>query len=306
VNAETRQRVLDLAREMNYRPNLIARGLITGRSMLIGLVVPDISHSFFDEIFTAVQKAAQPRHYFVVLSHTNDDPKAELSAIHSLIERQVDGVILASAFTEKRASQLECLSQTPHVLIDRKFDTWSSSYVVVDDEKVGYLGTSHLARLGYQLIGHVAGPNVSTARLRLQGFRRAIREQNLPLPQGYIWRTGFHQSDGYGIADQILRQRPRPEAIFAANDPLAIGLIERFLELGIRVPEDIAVVGTGDVRYTSLLAVPLTTVRPPKADIGSKAVEILLDLVEDPQRLRQITLEPELVVRQSCGAGLRG
>lgn len=304
ISAKTRERVLREARRLNYRPNRLARSLATRKSMVIGLVIPDIAFSFFSQIARGVQNFAVKHQYDLLLFSTNEDPELELHGIQSLLERRVDGMLIASCLRAKELTALKELQEIPHVFIDRKVGG-RGSYVVCDDYEIGVLATEHLIKLGYRKIAHLGGPSVSTAEDRVKGYRKTLEAYGLPFREDLVWRTGFFEEDGYQAAREVLAERGSFDALFCVNDPVAIGLLRRCLEEGVRIPEELALVGAADLRVSSVLRVPLTTVYQPKEELGEKAADILFNLMKDPDQIHQVVLKPKLVVRESCGAKLK-
>lgn len=303
ISAKTRQRVLREARRLNYRPNQLARALVTRKSMAIGLVVPDIAFSFFSQIARGAQKVAAEHKYDLLLFSTDEDPELELDGIQSLLQRRVDGMLIASCLKSKEVDALQELREIPHIFIDRKVGN-RNSYIVCDDCEIGVLATEHLIKLGYRKIAHLGGPNVSTAEERFKGYRKTLEAYGLPFREDLVWRTGFFEENGYEAARQVLAQRKHFEALFCVNDPVAIGVLRRCQEEGVRIPADLALVGVADLRVSSVLRVPLTTVYQPKEELGEKAANMLFSLMRDPNQIHRVVLKPKLVVRESCGAKL--
>jgi LacI family transcriptional regulator len=303
ISAQTRARILAAAQKMNYRPNQFARALTTSRSYLIGIVVPDLMHSYFAEICRGVEIEARPAGYQNLICSTDEEARKEMDEIEALLSR-TDGLIVASALSKSESKfYRRLLSEGANiVLIDRLLDGLSCSAVTTDDVKVGRLATEHLINLGHRKIGHLRGPNVSTALRRLQGYQDAVAKAGLkPL----VHECGFTESDGYSAMQKWIAARDLPTAIFAANDPAAIGAMKAVSQAGLSVPEDMAFVGAGSIHYGDMLRVPLTTVSWSTLAMGQSAAELLVAQMNGKlkgRRPRKITLDPHLVVRSSCGA----
>jgi LacI family transcriptional regulator len=302
ISVETRARILETARKMNYRPNQFARALTTNRSYLIGIVVPDLMHSYFAEICRAVEIEARPVGYQNLICSTDEDAQKEMDEIEALLSR-TDGLIVASTLSKNEAKfYRRLLSEGANiVLIDRLLDGLSCSAVTTDDVQVGLLATKHLIKLGHRKIGHLKGPNVSTALRRHQGYEQAMSSAKL---KPIVRECGFTEADGHAAMQRWIVEGNLPTAIFAANDPAAIGAMEAMSEAGLSVPDDVAFVGAGSIHYGDMLRVPLTTVSWSTLAMGQSAAGLLLDLVDGKmkgRRPRKITLEPELVIRHSCG-----
>jgi LacI family transcriptional regulator, galactose operon repressor len=302
ISRQTRARILATARKMNYRPNQFARALTTKQSHLIGIVVPDLMHSYFAEICRGVEAQARPAGYQNLICSTDEEARKEMDEIEALLSR-TDGLIVASALSATEAKfYRRLLSEGANiVLIDRLLEGLRCSAVTTDDVEVGRLATEHLVRLGHRKIGHLRGPNVSTALKRLEGYREAMTKAKLKM---VVQDCGFTESDGYAAMQQWIASSNLPTAIFAANDPAAIGAMSAASEAGLSVPEEIAFVGAGSIHYGDMLRVPLTTVSWSKAEMGQAAARLLLELIDGkkkPRRHQTITVPPELLIRQSSG-----
>jgi LacI family transcriptional regulator, galactose operon repressor len=300
ISSETRARILATAQKMNYRPNQFARALMTKQSYLIGIVVPDLMHSYFAEICRGVEAHARPVGYQNLICSTDEEPRKEMDEIEALLSR-TDGLIVASALSASDAKFYKRLISegAKIVLIDRLLDGLRCSAVTTDDVQVGILATEHLIELGHRKIGHLRGPDVSTALKRLQGYREAMSKARLKV---LVHDCGFTESDGYTAMQKWIAAGDLPSAIFAANDPAAIGAMAAAKEAGLKVPGDLAFVGAGSIHYGDMLRVPLTTVSWSKAEMGQAAASLLLELIEAKKKVRRhrtITIPPELLIRQS-------
>ncbi|HET6974034.1 MAG TPA: LacI family DNA-binding transcriptional regulator [Pyrinomonadaceae bacterium] len=299
ISSETRARILATAQKMNYRPNQFARALMTKQSYLIGIVVPDLMHSYFAEICRGVEAHARPVGYQNLICSTDEEPRKEMDEIEALLSR-TDGLIVASALSASEVKFYKRLISdgAKIVLIDRVLEGLRCSAVTTDDVQVGRLATEHLIKLGHRKIGHLRGPDVSTALKRLQGYREAMSKARL---KALVHDCGFTETDGYAAMQKLIASGELPPAIFAANDPAAIGGMAAANEAGLKVPDDIAFVGAGSIHYGDMLRVPLTTVSWSKAEMGQTAARLLLELIDGKKKNRTITIPPELVIRQSSG-----
>jgi LacI family transcriptional regulator len=306
IGKETRQRVLKRMKELNYRPNLAARALITGKTYTIGLIVPDLLHPFFAQVAKALSGVFRKQGYSLILSSSEEDPELEKEELDVLLSRRVDAILIASSqWTVESFRQIE-EQRIPYVLIDRRFVGLAANFVGVDDEAAGVLATGHLIEQGCRRIAHIRGPEVSTAIGRAEGYRRALAEHAMSAPPAYLIPMGASGDErgevaGYEAARTLLAMDPRPDGIFCYNDPAAMGVIQAILDAGLRIPEDIAVVGCGNVIYSHLLRVPLTTVDQNSQSIGEQAAGLALSLIEAkaPARPESICITPTLIVRAS-------
>jgi LacI family transcriptional regulator len=308
INAETRERVLEMAQKMNYRPNQHARALATNRSYLIGLIVPDLMHSYFAELAKAIEAVMRPAGYEILICNTDENAEKELAEIEALRYR-TDGLIIASAVPQEKSSAYRRILRdgAKIVLIDRSFENLRCPKVTTDDVMVGMMATEHLIGLGHRRIGHLRGPAVTTASNRFEGYRQALAKHKIRYDQKIVRSCGYFEIDGYKTMRAWIAEGSVPPAVFAANDPAAIGAMKALDEAGLKVPRDVAIVGAGEIHYSDMLRTPLTTVTWDKTAMGRQAAELLLGLLrtEAPDsrgiRTRQVTIAPELVVRKSSG-----
>jgi LacI family transcriptional regulator len=303
ISHATRERILATARKMNYRPNQFARALTTNQSYLIGIVVPDLMHSYFAEICRGVETHARPVGYQNLICSTEEEPQKEQDEIEALLSR-TDGLIIASAMTANQAKFYRQLlgDGVKIVLIDRVLEGVRCSAVTTDDLQVGVLATEHLIKVGHRRIGHLRGTSASTSLQRFEGYRRALAKARIRFDQELVRECGFTETDGNQAMKMWIASENLPTAIFAANDPAAIGAMAAMEEAGLRVPDDVAFVGAGSIHYGDMLRVPLTTVAWSTAAMGQAAAELLLELIRDKNKTRKprrITIPPELVIRQS-------
>jgi LacI family transcriptional regulator len=303
ISQNTRERVLKRMRELNYQPDWIARSMVTKRTYLVGLVLPDLMHSFFAEVAAGITRQLQPLGYQVVISNTEENAETERIHVANLINRKVDGFIIASAQRSGQEEPFSLLDKSgiPYVLIDRLIPGVEANYVGVKDEDLGELATGHLIGLGCKRIAHIRGPNVSTGVGRLRGYRRALTKRKMAVRSEYIVSGQYGDSTGYDAMLQLMKTNPRPDAVFCYNDPVAAGAIKAALELGIRVPDDIAIIGAGNVHYSDLLRVPLSTVDQSSSIIGEKAADLLSQRMESKKAMgvEYVFIPPRLVLRES-------
>jgi LacI family transcriptional regulator len=306
IGEETRKRVLKRMRELNYQPNFAARSLVTGRTWTLGLVVPDLLHPFFAEIAKAISAETRKHGYSLLISSSDEDPELEIQEIKHLLARRVDVILIASAQSSVDCFRMIEEQKTPYILIDRRFGNLDANFVGVDDVAVGMLATSHLLEQKCRCIAHIRGPNVSTAMGRLEGYQRALASHNLkPLP-GHIVSLGPSgdqrgEKGGYEAARQLLGAETRPDGLFCFNDPAALGAMRAILEAGLRIPEDVAVVGSGNFFYSDFLRVPLSSVDQGSESIGRHAAHLALRIARKKTQSKPKTqyISPRVVVRAS-------
>lgn len=305
IGEETRQRVLKRVKDLNFQPNLTARALVTGRTCTVGLVVPDLVHPFFAELAKGLSSVLRKRGYSLIIASSEEDPELEAQEIRGLLARRLDAVIIASSQWTVASFRLIEEQKTPYILVDRQFAGLPANFVGVDDELVGEIATDHLIAVGCRRIAHIRGPEVSTALGRLAGYRRALARRNLRpaahyIPEGMAGDDGT-ELRGKAAMRKLLRLSPPPDGVFCYNDPTAVGAMNAILEAGLRIPEDVAVIGCGNVHYDASLRVPLSSVDQQSAVMGERAGRLALSLIgaKDSTRPKSILLEPKLVARAS-------
>lgn len=305
IGEATRKRVLKRIKELNYKPNWVARSLTTRCTYLIAMVVPDLMHTFFVEIARAVSQRVRPAGYDVVICDSEEDAALEAKELEHLLARQVDGLILASAQGPRNPASFEMIEarDVPYILVDRRFSDLNASYVGMDDEQAGYLATEHLIRAGCRQIAHISVPAIATGAGRLVGYRKALARYGVPFSSRLLISGNTRDQDGYEGARALLRLKERPDGLFCYNDPVATGALKAIFEAGLRVPGDIKVIGAGNFHYSDRLRVPLSTVDQKSARIGELAADLLLKAMSARRRLKpkSILIPPRLVIRESSG-----
>jgi LacI family transcriptional regulator len=305
IGEETRQRVLKLIKELNYQPNLAARALVTGRTYAAGLIVPDLVHPFFAEVATGLSNALRRKGYSLLISSSQGDPDLERQEIKRLLSRGLDGLMIASTqWTVESFRRIE-EQKVPYVLLDRAFLGMPANFVGVDDIAVGRIATEHLISVGCTRIAHIRGAATSTAIGRLEGYNQAMARHDLTPLQGYVVAGRSADADSWSSGNEAMKKLleldRRPDGVFCYNDPIAIGVIDAILEAGLRVPQDIAVIGSGNLHFDKSLRVPLSSIDQQSAAIGERAGKLMLSLIEakSPPPPKCIMLEPKVVPRES-------
>lgn len=307
VAKETRERILERVKHYNYRPNLAARSLVTGRSSLVGLVVPDLIHPFFAEIAKSLAANLRKKKYFLLVSSSESDPELEQDEIDHMLAHRLDCFVVASC--QKSFDGLKKIGEAgvPLILLDRNFEKCSANFVGVNDYTIGKLATEHLIAQGCKRIAHIRGPERMVGNRRTAGYVDALKKHGLHMPDEYVIASGeASDSDGENRGKRamgsLLNLKPRPDAVFCFNDTLAVGAMVRAFEAGLRIPKDIAIVGSGNFHYSGKLRVPLSSVDQCAAEIGLRTAKLIASLIEKPEskkRPRSVVLEPSLVMRES-------
>lgn len=312
ISQETRDRVYQMAGELNWRRNMVASSLVRQHTRVLGLLIPCVTFSFFPEIARAIEDTAKENGYHVFLCHSDDSAEREREEIELLREHQVAGLIITPAHTRGQQDTDILLQlkrdKVPFVLIDKYIDGLECNYVGTDDRGGAYEAVTHLIKLGHKRIAYISGPrNASSNQARLQGYHKALIDNNITPDRDLVAGDGFLEEDGHMAGKTLLElaSKKRPTAIFAVTDLCAFGALQTIKEKGLRVPEDMAIVGFADVKTASIATVSLTTVRQPAREIGEQAVQILLEEIKNGTGgIKKVVLKPELVIRKSCGADL--
>jgi LacI family transcriptional regulator, galactose operon repressor len=298
----TKASILERAKELNYRPNLMARSLVTGRSSLIGLIVPDLINPFFSEVAKSLSAVLRRKNYFVMLSSSENDPQLEREEIDHMLAHRLDCFVVASCQGNTDTLKQIVDSGVPLVLLDRNLKNVSCNSVRVDDYRAGELAAQHLLEQGFRHIAHIRG----SATEATNGYLDTIRRNGLHVREDYvIFAEDNSDSNGETLGrramEEMLGLFPRPDAVFCYNDVVAIGAMERAFEAGLRVPADMAFVGCGSFHYSDKLRVPLSSIDQKPKLMGESAAKMVYSILAKPSttRLRSVVLEPELVVRES-------
>jgi len=302
VEEETRQRVLQAIAELGYRPSVAARSLTTNRTETVGVIVSDSSNYFFAEVLSGIEEVLRPANYALLVCNTAEILEREAHYLDLLMRQRVDGIIAAA--TSQRWDILTGfeMRHMPIVFVDRRFEGLEGPFVGVDNRKGTYLGVSHLIECGHRRIGILAGfQRLSTMRERLAGFRQALQEHDIPLPEEWVVTSPLSIEGGRQAMRQILSLPERPTAVFLNNNLLSLGALLAIKELGLRCPEDISVIGFDDHPWATVSDPPLTVVRQPAQQIGQVAARMLLSLINGEEiRESHVILDCEVIVRQSC------
>lgn len=301
ISAETKSRVRRMATEMGYSPSALGRGLVTRRSGTIGLVVTTIADPFIAEVVQGIEETALSCEYNTILCNSNSEPERELKTVRALHEKRVDAIIVTSSrLGSLYLAHLRDVG-VPLVLINNQGGGEYAHSVIIDDRRGGELAGKHLLSLGHRRIAYIGGPVWAHASaVRLAGCRRALEEQGAALP-GDLVRPGNGRPDG-GIeaANELLHRGLPATAVFCYNDMTALGVLTALHRAGLRVPDDLSVIGYDDVAIAAHLMPPLTTIAQPKYALGRRAMEMALALINHEPDVRDVVLPPSLVERESC------
>ncbi len=306
IGSATKERVLQRVKELNYTPNLMARGLVTGRTSLVAFVVPDLASSFFSEVAIYLSIELRKRGYFMLICWTEEDPEIQTNEVQRLLSLGIDAMVIATSGDDISSFRLIESRNVPYVLFDREVPQLKAPFVGVNDVLAGEMATQHLIDIGCKRIGHICGPPMSPGRNRLEGYKNALRRAGLPVKEGLVvtpLESGPRGiQHGFEATQRLLAVKPRVDGIFASNDPLAIGAIEGTLAAGLRIPRDVAIIGCGNIPLGRALHIGLSTIDQNTKELGEKTAKLVLSLLQktgDSMPARKQILKPKLIVRES-------
>ena len=303
VHVDTRAKILAAADKLGYRPNRLAKGLRSNKTGTIGVVVTDVANPFFSALVKGIARAARDLDYSIILQDSDEDYAGEEEAIQVLLAEQVDGILITPVQSDQQTIEHLAESQFPFVLVGRYFQGLDTNYVVPDDYQGGFLATEHLIKQGYKRLAMVNGPlHISSARERFQGFSDALSQHNIPLDESLVVNGALTVEEGIELSRSILKDEPLPSAIVCYSDFVAFGVMQAIREIDLVIPDDIAVVGFDDVRMSSCLQVPLTTIRSPKEEMGRQAMQLLVHKLKENHNATgtdKRKLDVELISRES-------
>jgi LacI family transcriptional regulator len=301
IREETRNRILEAIQEMGYRPDPIARSLRMKTSDAIGMLIPDITNPFFPEIIKGAETAASEKGLSLILCNTDENSAKEKDLVRFLIDRRVDGILLFSSRLEDETLVEVEKSGIPFVLVNRGSRSNSGPHVVVDNSQGAQLAVQHLIRLGHRRIAHISGfLYTETGLERFEGYRKSLNAAGLPFVSEYMVEAGFAEQKGYTAMQKLLSVSKPPTAVFAANDLMAMGAMTAVIEKGLRIPEDLSIVGFDDIWVARRITPSLTTIRIPLNEMGYLAVQMIADKIKKNTLINErVILPPELVIRSS-------
>ena len=302
VNAKMAKRVWDAIRELNYFPNTQARALVSGRSGVFGLIVSEITNPFFPELIQGFEDVAVENGYEILVSSTNYDPKRWELCIRRMLERKVEGVAVMTFGIEEPLLEQLAERNVPLVFIDSGPNSSQVSLLKVDYHHGIRQGVQHLAALGHRNIGFISGPGrLSSAHARLEAFTQSLRECGIPPQPEWIIEGDHMLEGGIRATEQLLAGSRLPTAVMCSNDMTAIGVLHKVYRAGLRVPDDLSVIGFDDVQMARVMIPPLTSIQMSRVDLARAAVTALRSHVENTAPQREYSIDTQLVVRESTG-----
>lgn len=305
ISPDTRKAILDLAKDLDYQPNLLAHGLAKSKSLTVGIIVPEFVNSFFPYVILGAQEIANPKGYHVLICQSNESLATEIENTKVLMGSRVDGILASLTAETKDVEHFRKFEKAgiPVVYFNRICDDISASHVTVDDYEGAFQGVEHLIDNGCRRIAHIAGPqNLLISRNRLRGYVDALKKHGLPLDESLIASTNLSRDGAIQAAQYLLSLNDIPDGIFCLNDPTAIAGMLVAKSNGLRIPDDVAFVGFSDEPAAALIEPGLTTLAQPMNEIGRVSISILFDQMSLPfDEVQPVTkvLQTQLIVRGS-------
>lgn len=303
VSTELRGRIEHAIQSIGYKRNAIARSLKIGTTKTVGLVIADITNPFFTDVTSVIQDVLHRSGYAVILCCTDEDPVLQDEQISLLLDRMVDGLIIAPAGDDHALERSLAKTDIPTVLIDRICNGIDADAVVLDNQRAVHDAINYLIGLGHRRIGYISGsPDTWTGRSRLAGYKAALEAAGIPLTDELIRFGNSRERDAYNAAMQLLVQPERPSALFSANNLMVIGVMRAIRDMGLRCPDDISVSSFDDFPWADVFQPNLTVIAQPVHAIGEQAAQLILERIagRNEQPSRQIVLAGRLMIRASC------
>ena len=303
VSLQTKKRVQDTAARLNYRPNHNALGLVTRKTKMLGIILPDIGNVFFALMAKGASKEADKYQHSLSVFDTDWNPDKDIQAVNMMLERGADGILLTCSTLSHSDRLSECIElcaaeNVPLMIADQIPDYVPAHSITINQELGGYVTTSHLLDLGHERIGCITGAmTASSSQKRLYGYIRALQERNIVFDSALIAEGDYKAESGYELTKPLLDQGV--SAIFAFNDMIAYGVMRYMSEIKKNVPNDLSLVGFDDIYFSQMMQTPLTTIRQPAFELGRTAVRKLLKMINGEPVERRTVFEPELIIRES-------
>ncbi len=307
VSEPLKEKVNAVIEDLGYQPNRIARSLVMQKTHTIGVIISDILNPFYTAVVRGVEDATSPSGYNVVLCNTDEDTDKEIRYLKILLEKRVDGIALATCFQGDDHPLLRQLNQVPVVTIVRRMARLKSDAVFADNIGGAYDAIAHLVSLGHRRISIISGPSgLSSGRERLEGVLKAFAAHGIP-PNDRWMRTGdFKRKSGYDLARSILSLKDRPTALFVSNNQMTLGALQAFRESGVRIPDDMSIVGLDDTEWSILLDPPLTVIYQSAYDMGNNAGTMLLQRIFKKRKRFKTTVIPAKLIQRGSASPPRG
>ncbi|EGR2495218.1 Ribose operon repressor [Vibrio cholerae] len=302
VSDEIAERVNNAAQQLNYAPSALARSLKMNRTKTIGMLVTTSTNPFFGEVVKGVERSCYHQGYNLILCNTEGDNQRMKASINTLLQKRVDGLLLMCSTLEgERLDVFDRYPDIPIVVMDWGPILFASDKIQDNSLQGGYMAAKHLIECGHKEIGCITGPLIRhQAQMRYEGYKRALAEAGIAINPDWIVESDFECEGGYQAFEKLYQRGKLPSALFVSNDMMAMGVIQAASHRGLRVPDDLSLIGYDDVHIAKFMTPALTTIHQPKYRLGKAAVDTLLYRLENPDTTAQVVqLEPTLVVRNS-------
>ncbi|EGR0728786.1 substrate-binding domain-containing protein [Vibrio cholerae] len=302
VSDEIAERVNNAAQQLNYAPSALARSLKMNRTKTIGMLVTTSTNPFFGEVVKGVERSCYHQGYNLILCNTEGDNQRMKASINTLLQKRVDGLLLMCSTLEgERLDVFDRYPDIPIVVMDWGPILFASDKIQDNSLQGGYMAAKHLIECGHKEIGCITGPLIRhQAQMRYEGYKRALAEAGIAINPDWIVESDFECEGGYQAFEKLYQRGKLPSALFVSNDMMAMGVIQAASQRGLRVPDDLSLIGYDDVHIAKFMTPALTTIHQPKYRLGKAAVDTLLYRLENPDTTAQVVqLEPTLVVRSS-------
>lgn len=305
ISQDTKKLVLETAKAMNYKQNRLAQALKSGKTNNIGVIVPYINHSFFASVIRGIEEELSPKGYHVIICQTHENVANEINQINTLLNTQIDGIFLSVSRTTQQIDHILKVVEegTPLVFFDRKKEIPGISAVTIDDEKGGFLATEHLIKQGCKQIAHFSGDlNLEIYRKRYDGYLKALTKYGLRPVDEYLLQVNSKLESGASAIKKLWELAKKPDAIFSSSDYAALGAIQELKKVGVKVPDDVSVVGFSNEPFTKYMELPITSVDQTPLKMGKIAAQVFLEQTNAKQKPgieKRVVLPPKLYIRKS-------
>ena len=310
ISKETKKAVIKMAKKMNYEPDMRAVALKKGKSNIIGVIIPEVVHFFFSNVLEGIIKNAEEKGYKIIITTSHNISKQEKKHVRFLFNKKVDGIIVSLANETKSVKHFDILKEydIPIVMFDKVSDTFQCNKVNIDDKISAYKATEHLIKKGCKKIAHIRGPKHPLNSIaRFEGYRSALEDNDIALNPNMVMECkDVTLKEGYDFTLELLNSDDKPDGIFAVTDQIGVGAIQAAQSLGIKIPEELKIIGFSDSQVAQIIRPSLTTIHQPNYEIGETAIRMLIEEIELREAhgdsdidFRQIILDTYLIERES-------
>ena len=310
ISQKTKELVMKTAAKMNYKQNKLAQALKSGKTHNVGVIVPYINRNFFSSVIRGIEEELSPHGYHVIICQSHEDVNNEIKQIDTLLNTQIDGIFMSVAKTTQDTDHIEKVlkENTPLVFFDRKKDVTGLSSVTIDDFRGGYLATEHLIKQGCKKIAHFSGDlNLEIYKNRHEGYIAAMKDYGIEPIKEFSLQVNSKLESGASAIQDLWSENEKPDAIFSASDYAALGAIQELKKMGVKIPEEVCVVGFSNEPFTKYMELPITSVDQTPVEMGRNAAKVFLEQIEGSKTLtieKKVVLAPELYIRDSSNRNL--